>query len=208
MGVDGEDDDSASAAEDVTLQTYEANAERYVRASQGPRGQLLAFLDSFADLVGAGSVLELGTGPGWDADHLERRGLQVMRTDGAKSMVDLLRSQGHGARVLDIRKDDFGGPFDGLLANAVLLHLSRDEFVQALSRARGALCSGGVFGFTLKEGDSDAWSHAKLDLPRHFTYWRAAQVRDALETTGWQIRSLEQVSGRLDDWLYVLAQPL
>ena len=207
MGVDDEDSGTASTAGDVTLQTYEAVAERYVRASQRPRGQLLAFLDSFADLVGKGSVLELGTGPGWDADHLERRGLHVIRTDGARSMVDRLRRQGHAARVLDIRKDDFGGPHDGLLANAVLLHLSRDELVLALSRARGALRSGGALGFTLKQGDGDSWSHAKVDLPRHFTYWRAAEIHDALETTGWQIRSLEQVSGRRDDWLYVLAQP-
>ena len=194
-------------AGDVTLQSYESAAEQYVAESQEPRGRVLDFLDAFARLVGSGTVLELGSGPGWDADHVERRGLRVVRTDGAASLVTRLREQGHDAWMLDVRTDDFGGPYDGLLANAVLLHLSRDELVEVLRRARRALRPGGVLAFTLKEGDSEAWSHAKLDLPRHFTYWRESGVRRVLSATGWQVLSLERVRGRREDWLYVLVRP-
>lgn len=208
MTNEGGDEVFASAAAgDVTLRSYEASADLYVRESQKPDGQLLGFLDAFAQLVGAGTVLELGSGPGWDADYLERQGVRVIRTDGAGSLVDRLRQQGHSAQVLDIRQDDLGGPHDGLLANAVLLHLSREEFVQFLRRARRALRPGAVLGFTLKDGDGDGWSRAKLNLPRYFTYWRDADVRDAMGATEWRVVSIERVSGRADDWLYVLAQP-
>jgi len=68
--------------------------------------------------------------------------------------------------------DDFGGPYDAVLADAVLLHVTREQFVDVLQRARHAVASGGVLAITLKEGDGEAWTEAKLGRPRHFTYWR------------------------------------
>jgi SAM-dependent methyltransferase len=194
-----------SPAGDMTLASYEAASDRYVRESARPGTAVLAFLDEFADLVNTGMVLELGSGPGWDASYLETRGLRVIRTDGAESFVELLRSAGHVARILDIRTGDLGGPYDAVLADAVLLHLSRDQFVDCLRRARNAVRGGGLLGFTLKEGDGESWSRAKLDLPRHFTFWREPAVRAALSASGWRVRSVQHVAGRSEPWLFVIA---
>lgn len=60
---------------------------------------------------------------------------------------------GHDARVLDIRRDELGGPYRGVVADAVLLHLTRTEFAAALARCCAAVAPGGHFGLTLKEGD-------------------------------------------------------
>lgn len=132
-----------------------------------PGPAVLAYLDRVARLVGAGTVLEFGSGPGWDASYLESRGPRVVRTDGAPAFVAMLRAAGHSARLLDVRVDDFGGPYDAVLADAVLLHLTREEFVDVLRRARRAVRSGGLLALTLKEGDGEAWTQAKLGLPRH-----------------------------------------
>lgn len=64
----------------------------------------------------------------------------------------------------------------------------------------------GWLAFTLKEGDGDGWSNAKLGLPRYFTYWREAAVRSALTSTGWQTLSLEHVTGRVEPWLRIIAR--
>ena len=90
-------------------------------------------------------------------------------------------------------------------ANAVLLHLSRDQFADLLRRARTAIAHGGVLAFTLKEGDGEAWSEHKLGLPRHFTYWREPAVRSALHRAGWPDASIAHVAGR-ENWLHVLAR--
>jgi hypothetical protein len=42
---------------------------------------MLAYLDRFAALAGQGHILEIGTGPGREADYLERRGPE--RRDGS-----------------------------------------------------------------------------------------------------------------------------
>jgi len=118
----------------------------------------------------------------------------------------MLRAAGHQARLLDVRTDDFGGPYDAVLADAVLLHVPREQFVDVLQRARQAVTSGGVLAITLKEGDGEAWTEAKLGRPRHFTYWREPAVRAALLNSGWQVLSLEHVEGRVEPWLFVTAR--
>lgn len=179
--------------------------DRYLRAAFPPSGPVLDYLNGFAEQVGRGTVLELGSGPGADAIHLEGRGLHVIRTDGAHAFVARLREGGHDAQVLDIRVDEFGGPYDGVLADAVLLHLTREEFVGVLRRARRAVRPQGVLAFTLKEGDGEGWSHAKLGLPRHFTYWRETGVREALADSGWHCLWLSHVAGQREPWIFVIA---
>ena len=46
---------------------------------------------------------------------------------------------------------------------------------------------------------------AKLDLPRHFTYWREGPLREVLASTGWWPVAIERVQGR-EPWLYVLCR--
>jgi hypothetical protein len=191
---------------DVTLAAYQSRAREYLRGTPAPPSWLTGFLDRFAGLARPGPVLEIGSGPGRDADHLTASGVRVIRTDATPAFVDLLRAAGHDARLLDVRTDPLGGPYRGILADAVLLHLSRDQFCDVLRRARRAVDAAGVFGFTLKEGDGAAWSEHKLGLPRHFTYWREPAVRAALASAGWAEVSVSRASGR-ENWLLVLAQP-
>jgi len=191
---------------DLTLAAYQANVQRYLEHSTAPGPAMQTYLNRLAAIVGHGHVLELGSGPGWDATHLESRGVRLTRTDATPAFVERLRAAGHEARLLDIRTDALGGPYEGVLADAVLLHLTREQFEDVLRRARGAVVTGGVLAFTVKEGDGAEWSDAKLGLPRHFTYWREPAVREVLTRTGWTMISLDHVAGRTEPWLYVIAR--
>lgn len=91
---------------EATLAAYRCAAQRYLDASARPAPALLAYLDKFADMVGTGPVLELGSGPGWDADHLEARGVRVIRSDATSRFVQLLRAAGHEALTIDLRSND------------------------------------------------------------------------------------------------------
>lgn len=191
--------------DDVTLNSYETGVDRYLEHSSPPGPEMVRYLGRYADLVGSGRVLELGSGPGWDALHLEARGVRVTRSDATRAFLIRLRAGGHVALHLDVRTDDLGGPWDGLLADAVLLHLDRPQLEELLHRARRAVTAEGVLGFTLKEGDGSAWTTDKLDRPRHFTYWREPALREVLTRTGWRVRHLDHVTGRHEPWLYVCA---
>jgi SAM-dependent methyltransferase len=191
--------------DDVTLASYQSRVQEYLHCTPGPFPELISFLDRFARLAGTGPALEIGSGPGRDADYLESRGVRVIRTDATPAFVELLRAAGHDARLLDARTDPLGGPYQGIVANAVLLHLSRDQFEDLLRRARTAIAPGGVLAFTLKEGDGEAWSEHKLGVPRHFTYWREPAVRAALHHAGWPDAFVDYVPSG-EGWLHVIAR--
>ena len=150
-------------------------------------------------------MLEIGSGPGRDALLLEQRGLRVARTDATRAFVDMLRADGHAARLLNVITDPIVGQFDGVLANAVLLHLNAAEFAAAVTKLRQAVGVGAPFALTVKEGDGSEWHTRRLDLPRHFTYWREEPLRRALTAGGWHVDWLAHVSGH-EPWLHVLCR--
>lgn len=191
---------------DATLAAYRAAAQLYLEHSARPAPSVLAYLDRIGLLLRGGDVLELGSGPGWDADHLEKQGVRVTRSDAAPEFVDRLREAGHDALLLDLRKDDLGGPYDGILADAVLLHLSREQFEAVLRRCRTAVRPGGILGVTLKEGHGSGWTEEKIGLPRYFTYWQEDPLRVVLARTGWEVLALKKVPGRTASWLQVIAR--
>jgi SAM-dependent methyltransferase len=191
---------------DVTLATYEAVAEAYAARNRCANPRIVAFLDGLAELAGEGSVLELGSGPGTDADYLQARGVKVIRTDAAVAFVEMMRARGLDARRLDVRTGDLGGPYDAALANAVLLHLTSAQLLDAFGRLRAAVRAGGVLAFSVKEGDGAGWTSAKVGRPRFFTYWREEPLRTLLDRAGWAVQSLEHVAGVSEKWLWVFAR--
>jgi predicted TPR repeat methyltransferase len=107
---------------------------------------------------------------------------------------------------MDATVDDFGGPYDVVFANAVLLHLTTIQFGDVLAKAAQAVTSSGLLAFTVKEGEGAEWSMAKLDRPRYFHYWQEAPLREQLTRSGWTPLSVERVQGRFEPWLYVIAR--
>ena len=193
----------------VTLTAYEHGVEQYLRrAAATPRTTVSDWLQGLCQQLPPGArVLELGSGPGHDADFLETHGFRVLRTDGARAFVERLRAAGHRAEVLNVVTDALGGPFDLVLANAVLLHLTRPQLARFLVRAVPAVRAGGRLAFTVKRGDGQEWSTNRLDQPRYFTYWQEPELRTLLDETGWQPLAIESLPGQGEDWLFVTCRP-
>jgi SAM-dependent methyltransferase len=190
----------------VTLATYETHAARYIEATSTARS---AVIDDLIALVPTGStVLELGSGPGRDANDLERAGLFVSRTDGAAVFVQRFRSMGIEARTLNVFAADFGGPFDAVFANAVLLHVGRAELAGVLGVALRATRVGGVLVASFKEGVGDGWSNRKLGAPRHFTYWQEADLGRVATAAGWNDVTVTEStqSTSIERWITLTAR--
>jgi SAM-dependent methyltransferase len=191
-----------------TIAAYQVDAASYAAGAPVTTEGVARDLDEFAERVGEGGrVLEIGSGPGRDARELEDRGLSVRRTDVTPAFVDLMRADGYDADVLDPLVDDLGGPYDGVWASAVLLHLARDEMDVVLARLHDCTVAGGTLYVSLKEGDGEAWStHGHVSRPRLFTYWREGPLRTALESAGWQVLVLRHTQGARNTWVDVFGE--
>lgn len=190
---------------DRTLHAYERTADVYAERTADDRSVLVD--DLLARVPAGARVLELGSGPGRDALAMEAAGLRVDRTDGARTFVDRLRADGHAARVLDVRTGMFGSGYDAVFANAVLLHVQRSELTGVLRRALVAVRPGGVLAATVKRGDGEAWSTAKVDRARHFTYWTEDSLTTVVVDAGWDDVDVRETTtpGADERWLTVTA---
>jgi SAM-dependent methyltransferase len=210
--------DVAGLAERVTIGSYDSYADDYAAATSAMPGVVAANIARFVGSVGSGArVLEIGTGPGRDALALEQIGLSVRRTDVSPGFVRQLRSAGYVADQVDPLRDDLtdplrdGAPYDGVWANASLLHVARESLPIVLRRLAAVTHPGGILHLTLKEGDGERWSvHGNVGAPRFFTYWREEALREVLHQAGWTVEEVrrgesEPVDRPPEGWLAAFA---
>jgi 2-polyprenyl-3-methyl-5-hydroxy-6-metoxy-1,4-benzoquinol methylase len=196
----------------ATVAAYDGDATAYSDATWDLNDGVTAELDWLAGAVGPGGrVLEIGSAGGRDAVALEERGLTVRRTDVTPAFVELMRSRGYEAEVLDPLTDDLvdeeHGPYDGVWASACLLHVARDDLPTVLRNLAGATRPGGALAMSLKEGDGEEWSvHGHVRAPRRFVYWREEPLREVLTEAGWRVDEVAHgIGGSGQAWLTIRA---
>ena len=198
----------------ATRGAYDADAESYRDGTVELPDTVRAALEEFVAAVGPGGrVLEIGSGPGRDARELESRGLGVRRTDVTPAFVELMRADGTSADVIDPLTDDLtdperpDAPYDGVWANACLLHVDRADLPVVLRRLAEATRAGGVLAASVKEGDGEGWlQHGHVSAPRRFVFWREEPLREVLEAAGWRVEEVVRTAGlRGEHWLAVSA---
>jgi SAM-dependent methyltransferase len=196
-----------------TIATYEDHVLEYVRNSPSSvSGWVKGWLDrAVAGLPHDARVLELGSGPGHDADYLQDLGYDVSRTDATPAFVDLLRSKGNDARLLNAITDDLPPGLDLVIANAVLHHFTRSQAAHVIEKAHAALTPGGRFAFSLRLGEGEGWSNDKVGAPRFFCYWTSPQIQGLLVQADFTDIDIQEsrnpdFSSGWKDWLHITAR--
>jgi SAM-dependent methyltransferase len=188
-----------------TAQSYQQAARDYAESTApGPAEATAPGLRRLIRLVPPGGlVLEVGSGPGWDADFVESHGLQVRRTDVADAFVALQRERGKPAERLDVISDDLGGPYDAVMAVAVLQHIDRRLTAGVLAKVAHALRPGGVFLAMIREGEGETW-----EGEYHTVFWDREEFGTALTAAGLSAESVERIGPAERPWLTFVARAL
>lgn len=189
-----------------TVESYEEIADDYARETEGV-GVLAGALARLAETMPNGHALEIGSGPGWDADSLEEAGLTVRRTDITQAFIDLQRARGKQIDRLDAINDELGGPYDAVVALHVLQHMEPSDLPVVLSKIAGALRPAGRFLVSIPRGEGAGWEVGESGSP----YYRALRTKDefitALNTAGLEPEWTDQaVADEESGWLAVLAR--
>lgn len=140
-----------------TIAGYEVCAADYARSTAPSTRTDWRPLEQFASVMrSCETVIEIGSGPGYDADWLEARGFRVRRTDATHAFVELQRARGVATEVLEVVEDDLGGPYAGALAMYVFQHIDRHLLPAVVDKVAGALVENGAFLFSIREGEGEA----------------------------------------------------
>jgi SAM-dependent methyltransferase len=173
--------------DDATLQFYRRNAEAYAKREITSRH---ARLTKFLALLPPGAaILELGCGAGADSAEMLARGYDVTPTDGSPEMADVAsRRLGRPVKTLLFHELDAVEAYDGVWANACLLHVPRDQLANVLALIHRALKPGGAFYASYKSGDGDG----RDTLDRYYNYPTEEWLRATYAQSGaWSDLSIE-----------------
>lgn len=193
-----------------TISSYEAHVAEYIEGTpQEVTGDVKRWIDAtLQDLPLDANILEFGSAFGRDAAYIEEKGYRIQRTDATQGFVDYLREHGHEAGQLNAITDELTDNYDLVFADAVLLHFTAKEVEVVLGKVLRSLSEGGRFSFSLKQGEGEEWSEAKLGAPRYFRYWQESEVIDLLKDVGYSDVDITDGSfGRSNaKWLHIIAK--
>ena len=173
--------------DDATLQFYRQNAEAYAKREITSRhARLTKFL---ALLPKDAAILELGCGAGADSAEMIARGYDVTPTDGSPELAEIAsRRLGRAVGTLLFHDIDAIEAYDGIWANACLLHVPRDQLANVLALIHRALKPGGAFYASYKKGDVDG----RDTLDRYYNYPTEDWLRATYAQAGaWHGLSIE-----------------
>jgi len=161
-----------------------------------------------AALPPGAKVLELGCGGGRDARAMIAAGHDVDATDGTPEIAAKAEALiGRPVRVLRFEDLNATAAYDGVWANASLLHVPRAALSGVPARVHAALRPGGLHMASFKGGGAEGRDRHG----RYFNYLSADEILAAYRQSGaWEVEWLrEHVGGGYDPgvlgpWIAVL----
>ena len=186
-----------------TLAFYDREAAAYAARQRGAPVRLQAFLEQLRPRA---RILELGCGAGQDAELMTAAGFEVTPTDGSAGLAAEAQARlGRPVRVMRFEELDETAAYDGVWANACLLHVPEDGLAEVLARIHRALKPGGRFHTGFKAGDGGG----RDSLGRYYNFPDEARLRAAYAAAGdWATLTITPgqgggFDGVMRDWLFV-----
>jgi SAM-dependent methyltransferase len=191
-----------------TVSAYERCAESYAQSTRGePSSMHSRMIDAFVERVRSGGhVLEVGSGPGWDADYLESEGIRVHRTDVTQAFIEFQNRRGKRIAKLDLLNDGIQGCFDGILCLYVLQHIARSAMDEVLAKFSAALAPHGTLLIALREGEGELREVDSSSGVYHITLWPRPELITRLVRAAFTVEQAETFADSDGEWLVIVAR--
>ena len=177
----------------------------------------IACTDKFASYLKQGrSVLDVGCASGMKSEYLAKKGFVVTGVDFSGKMIELAqkRMPSRFFFVRDINEPlNLKSKFDGIFAQAVLLHVPKNNIKKVLGNLLELLKSNGYIYIAVKkvnEGQIEEQVIKENDYgyeyERFFSFYTLDEMRGYLEEFGLKIVYSDVISTGKTEWIQVIAQ--
>ena len=169
-------EDELAAAAARTIEHYQSSAKSFADATRDHDVS-----QNYAALLGAIEaapplrILDFGCGPGRDLAYFSSLGHEAVGLDGTRAFVEMARAA-TGCEVLHQSFFALSLPparFDGVFANASLLHVPAQSLASVLGALYDTLVPGGAFFCSNPRGpDTEGWSGDRYSAFYSLETWR------------------------------------
>ena len=173
--------------------------------------------DKFVSFLKPGAlVLDVGCGAGVKSKYLLDKGLNVVGVDFSEKMIEIAQREVSGAtfRVAEIK--DLSGlkeDFDGILAQAVLLHIPKSEAGAVVKGLRDKLMNGGYLYIAVKQKREDGKEEEMLkeddygyEYERFFSYFTLPEIQKYVSDAGMEMCYENVALSGHTNWIQVICR--
>ncbi len=155
-------------------------------------------VDKFLSLLPPGGrVLDVGCGAGVKTAYLLEQGYEAVGIDFSEKMIELAQERVPTGNffVKDIKKPlAFTDKFDGIFAQAVLLHIPKKEVLSVLENLVSNLKPGGSLYIAVKAIRADGPEEEVVkendygyEYERFFSYYSLSEMKEYLKQLGFEV---------------------
>ena len=180
-----------------TLNSYNLTAKAYAKSVE--QFVLQDKLDKFVSQIMQSSsedfkpyILDLGCGSGRDLVELSKRNCKVMGVDFSEELLDIAKQNMPNAELIKSDMRTYSSSydeFDGVWANASLLHIPKNEITDLISNIYNMLKLKGVLFTSIKEGVGEEIIEDKRyegNPRKFFVYYEKNEMEEILKSAGFQ----------------------
>lgn len=178
-------------------------------------GWWCAGTDKYISMFKSGDlILDAGCGSGVKAKYLSNRGLNVIGIDISDNLLEIAKKEVPTAKFVQMDMKDvdrLNEKFDGVFAQASLLHIAKKDIRNVLVNLIKVLKNDGYFYIAVKENEKIKEEVVKesdygYEYERFFSYYTLDELKQYLKELDMKI-TLETItnSGRTN-WIQIIAQ--
>ena len=148
-------------SQDTTLSWYRDNAIQYAEETRNSL-VLDALWEFLSRMKEGGTILDYGSGSGRDSAYFINKGFSVDSLDGSAEMkAQAERLFGIKVKLASFLSLEEKDKYDGIWAQASILHLEEHDLRVALTLIERALKRDGVFYFFFRKGEGDGYENGR-----------------------------------------------
>ena len=148
-------------SQDTTLSWYRDNAIQYAEETRNSL-VLDALWEFLSRMKEGGTILDYGSGSGRDSAYFINKGFSVDSLDGSAEMkAQAERLFGIKVKLASFLSLEEKDKYDGIWAQASILHLEEHDLRVALTLIERALKRDGVFYSSFRKGEGDGYENGR-----------------------------------------------
>ena len=148
-------------SQDTTLSWYRENAIQYAEETRNSL-VLDALWEFLSRMKEGGTILDYGSGSGRDSAYFINKGFSVDSLDGSAEMkAQAERLFGIKVKLASFLSLEEKDKYDGIWAQASILHLEEHDLRVALTLIERALKRDGVFYSSFRKGEGDGYENGR-----------------------------------------------